>query len=232
MQPGTLFDDMTTQAHLLVAGATGSGKSTVIQGILCSLLQHTPEQVKLILIDPKAVELYTYRNAPHVITYADDPDAALQALQDTVTEIDRRKAVMRAQDLKEYPGGHIYIVIDEMVDLILRAKKPFTTLLQRITSIARAYRVHVIAATQHIPTIPTAIRCNLVAAIGLHTRNASDSRNIIGQRGCESLPWYGYGYYVPAGRDICRVSIPYTTDADVREALGLWTTAQPHLHAV
>lgn len=221
----TLFDDMAKQPHLLIAGATGSGKSVVINGILFNLLHAVPGQVQLILIDPKRVELVRYRDLPHTITYASEPDSMVQALASALTITDRRYAAMQRQRVLKWQGGQIYVVIDELADLMTTDKKHVMPLIQRLCQIGRAAGVHVIAATQCplSAVIPTPIKVNFDSRVGLRTRSAQDSRNILGVTGCERLPRYGQGYYMtPEGTYHYR--IPMYSDDRYETILRHWTS--------
>ena len=222
-----LYADMAQQTHLLIAGATGSGKSTVIDGILRAILHDAPTADRLILIDLKKVELIDYRDIPHTIMYADDDQEAIQALQTAIAYTDTRYADMQTRRIKEYDGSHIYIVIDELADLLTTVSKQAVPLIQRLCQIGRAARVHVIAATQHIPMIPTAIRCNFDSRIALRTVNAQDSRNIIYRPGAEKLPkprtaGRALGYYMTDGDPIL-YDIPMIPAAERRRIIDHWT---------
>lgn len=221
----TLFDDMTKQPHLLVAGATGSGKSVVVNGIIYNLTHDGPTTNQLILIDPKRVELAQYRDFPHCIRYASEPDTMIEALQYAMTVIESRYTAMSKKRLKKYDGSHVYVIIDELADLMTTQKKHVQPLLQRICQVGRAANVHVIACTQCplASVIPTAISVNFDARVGLRTRNAQDSRNILGTTGCELLPRYGQGFYLtPDGLQLYR--IPMYTDDQYNALISWWTS--------
>lgn len=222
-----LFADMAAQPHLLIAGATGSGKSTVIDGIINALLHDDPNEDRFILIDLKKVELIDYREIPHTIMYADDDQGAIQALQTAINFTNNRYADMQRRRIKHYDKSHIYVIIDEMADLLTTVSKQAVPLIQRLCQIGRAARVHVIAATQHIPMIPTAIRCNFDSRIALRTVNAQDSRNIIFRAGAEKLPkprtaGRALGYYMTDGDPIL-YDIPRVTDAERQRVIDHWT---------
>lgn len=185
-----LYADMATKPHLLIAGKTGSGKSTVLNGIIHALLHDGPDATRFIMIDLKRVELCEYRGLPHLHIYADDGRHALQALQQALAITEARYADMARRHIKQYDGSHLYIIIDEMADLltIKATKAPAEEMIQRLCQIGRGARVHVIGCTQHIPTIPTAIRCNFDNRVALRTTSAQDSRNIMYKAGAERLP--------------------------------------------
>ena len=225
-----LYADMASRSHLLIAGATGAGKSTVISGILHAILHDTPAADRLILIDLKMVELADYRGLPHVIAYADDNPGALQALQQALDIIAARYADMQRRRIKEYDGSHVYVIIDELADLMTTAGKEATPLLQRITQIGRGARCHLIAATQ-VPisaVIPTPIKVNFTASLGLMTRSAQDSRNIIYRTGCEKLPYppdagQAFGYYLRGPK--CELyQLPRTDEAERQRVIRHWST--------
>ena len=224
-----LYADMANQINLLIGGRIGSGKSTVIDGILHAILHDTPAADRLILIDLKKVELVEYRDLPHVVTYADDATSAIQALQTALMITNARYAEMQPRRLKEYNGSHLYIIIDELADMLTdnAIKKPAAELLQRIAQIGRGARVHIIAGTQHIPTVPTSIRCNFDSRLGLRTSTPQDSRNIIFRTGAEKLPnprieHRALGYYLTDGDPIL-YELPMVPDAERRRIIDHWT---------
>ena len=219
----TLYLDMAAQPHLLIAGATGSGKSVAINGILYTILHHSPATVQLILIDPKKVELVQYKDLPHVLDYAADLHTIPQALRHALKIIEDRYQEMQRDRVRKYDGADVYVVIDELADIVLTLKSSVLPLLQRIAQIGRAARVHLIAATQ-CPlacVIPTPIKVNFDARLALRTRSAQDSRNILGVKGCEILPRYGYGYsMVPEGMTL--YEIPMIPDEDIDRICSYW----------
>ena len=221
----TLFSDMARQPHLLIAGATGSGKSVVVNGIIYNLLHAGPAENGLILIDPKRVELAAYKKTPHCIAYASEPDTMLSALKHAMQLTEQRYKSMQRKGVKKYPGGHIYVIIDELADLMTTQKKTVQPIIQRLCQIGRAANVHVIACTQ-CPlrdVIPTAIKVNFDSRVALRTRSAQDSRNILGLTGCELLPRYGQGYYMtPEGLTLYK--IPMYDSSDVKRIIEHWTT--------
>ena len=222
-----LFADMAAQPHLLIAGATGSGKSVVINGIIYTQLLHCPDKSAFIFIDPKRVELIQYKNIPHCLMYASEPDEMVNALQQTLSVIERRYRKMQEERIRMYTGSDIYVIIDELADLMTTNRKMVEPLLQRICQIGRAAKVHVIAATQCpiASVIPTEIKCNFDARVGLRTRSAQDSRNILGLAGCEQLPRYGQAYYMtPEGTDLW--NIPIYSDEQINALVAYWTSGR------
>ena len=227
-----LFYDMLHQTNLLIAGAAGSGKSVTINGLVTTILHDSPDTCELILVDPKRVELCEYRNLPHVRMYASEPADILDTLNRTLQIIDARYRTMQHQGQREFTGSHIYLIIDELTDILTTASiaKEAAVILQRICQIGRAARLHCVAGTQHIPTVPTAIRCNFDARLALRTTCAQDSRNIIGKNGAEKLPaprtvGKAYGYY-RNDVDLGLYEIPVYADEEHRRLLNYWQTAR------
>jgi S-DNA-T family DNA segregation ATPase FtsK/SpoIIIE len=223
MQYYSLYADMLEQTHLLIAGATGSGKSVVINGIIATSLKDSPAQVQYIFIDPKRVELAQYRPLPHCIAYASEPDSMIQALRTAMDIIESRYKAMQRQGARKYAGSHIYVVIDELADLMTTNKKQVQPLIQRIAQVGRAANVHIIAATQCplSAVIPTPIKVNFDSRVGLRTRSRQDSRNILGRGGCELLPSYGQGYYMTA-QGIELYKIPMYDQATTSTLIQHW----------
>ena len=219
----TLYRDMLTQPHLLVAGATGSGKSVVINGIIHTALLESPAKYQFILIDPKRVELSEYRKLPHVIRYASEPAEMVQALNYAMEITENRYKEMQRKHLRKYEGPAVYVIIDELADLMTTNRKQVQPLIQRLAQIGRAASVHIIAATQCplSAVIPTPIKVNFDARVALRTRSAQDSRNILGLKGCELLPRYGEGFYMtPDG--LTKYIIPMYTDAERQRIIKYW----------
>ena len=228
----TLYDSMAAQTHLLIAGRTGSGKSCVVNGIIQSqLVQKSCEEVQFIFIDPKRVELSQWKRIPHCLAYAsDNPADRLYALNLAIRMIEKRFTEMEAQGLKKYNGADILVIIDELADLLTTQKSDVLPLLQRIGQIGRAARVHLIACTQ-CPTaqiLSTQLRCNFDSILGLRTRSAQDSRNIIGMKGCEKLPDHGQGYYITPQREGI-VDLPLIPEEDLNKVAAHWSIRSNYL---
>lgn len=225
------FLDMADRPHLLIAGATGSGKSVALNGIITSLLMtESPARCQFVLIDPKKVELAQYARLPHSLRYASEHPDIVRALQWSIEETDRRFSRMQQQGVKEYNGPHMYVIIDELADLMVSIKKETLPLLQRLAQIGRAARVHLIACSQNIMavTIPTVLKCNFPAILGLRTANAQQSRFLIAATGCEMLPdpkreGRGYGF-LRDGADLEKLYI-YKYPDDVTASLLRWWTS-------
>ena len=225
-----LFRNALEQPHLLIAGATGSGKSVLINGLINTLMYRLPfdkpDGAQMILIDPKRVELAQYRILPHTLAHAAgyNPEAWISALSKAVRIMDERYSRMEAAGKRMYTGADLYIIIDEWASVYKsEVGKQAYKMILRLTSEGRAARVHVILATQ-VPKaniIPTEIRENMTARFALHTANSTQSRVIMDQNGCESLPRYGQGFYVkPEGTGLYK--IPYTTEAEIESNVAWW----------
>ena len=226
------FLRLADRPHLLIAGATGSGKSVALNGIIHSLLmKHSPFSVEFVLIDPKKVELVQYQEIPHTVRYASDHPEIVRSLQWAVDETDRRYTRMQQDRVKEFDGPDLYVVIDELADLMVSIKKETLPLLQRLAQIGRAAKVHVIACSQNVlaQTIPTVLKCNFSTILGLRTCNAQQSRFLISATGCEMLPnpakeGKGYGY-LRDGADLEKLLIYKYPQEEIDAAIAWWTSS-------
>lgn len=235
----TPFRALAEKPHLLIAGATGSGKSVALNGIIHTLLMtQSPFECQFVLIDPKKVELIQYESIPHTARYASEHPDIVRALQWALDETDRRFSCMQRDKLKEYNGPHLYVVIDELADLMVSIKKETLPLLQRLAQIGRAARVHVIACTQNVlaVTIPTVLKCNFSAILGLRTANKQQSRFLIADGGCEMLPdpkreGKGYGY-LRDGADLEKLMIYKYPESEINMAIAWWTSSACIANAV
>lgn len=223
-----LYKLLLDQKHLLVAGATGSGKSVVINGMLSVALYHFPGNdegsTNFILIDPKRVELYQYKDLPHTLYYASEPEDMIKALKIAMQVVDQRFLEMQRNHKKLYARGDIYVVIDEFADLMTTNGKQVVPLIQRLAQVGRAARCHIILATQ-CPLreiLPTKIKCNFDSIVGLRTARAQDSRNILGLPGLEKLPPYGEAYIQIPGRAIIYTDVPFTEEAETERLIKHW----------
>lgn len=193
--------DLAKMPHLLVAGQTGSGKSVMINTILTSMLYHnSPSDLKLILVDPKTVELTPYNDIPHLLTpVITEPEKCISALKWAVAEMERRYrtlAEVKKRNIAEYNNlkkeegmPYIVIVIDELADLMMMAARDVEALIVRIAQKARAVGIHLILATQRpsVDVITGLIKANVPARIAFTTASQVDSRTIIDQVGAEKL---------------------------------------------
>lgn len=233
-----LYADMLNQIHILIAGSTGSGKSTVVNGMIHAALRNSPVKVGFILIDPKGCELGEYAALPHVIDYANRPQDIPRALRGAVALMNNRLADMKRRRLREYDGSDVYVIIDELMPIMTRPdikRACYSTLLD-LLALARAAHIHVIACTQSpvSAVIPTPLKCNFDARLALRTVSAQDSKNIIGARGCECLPnpvieHRAEGYYM-RGPEITRYLLPRVEDTERRRIIDYWTHARPRRH--
>lgn len=224
----SLYRDMLKQPHLLIAGATGSGKSVVINGLVYTAMYNSPAAVQFILIDPKRVELVDYKPLPHTLMYASEPGEMVEALEKAMEITESRYKAMQRQRVKKYPGGALYVIIDELADLMTTARRQVQPLIQRLAQVGRAANVHIIAATQCplATVIPTPIKVNFDSRVALRTRSAQDSRNILGLTGCELLPRYGQGYYMtPDGLKL--YNIPMQPQEDINALVKYWQRSRP-----
>lgn len=223
-----LYRDILKQPHLLIAGATGSGKSVVINGLVYTAMYDSPAAVQFILIDPKRVELVDYKPLPHTLMYASEPGEMVEALEKAMDITESRYKAMQRQRVKKYPGGALYVIIDELADLMTTARRQVQPLIQRLAQVGRAANVHIIAATQCplATVIPTPIKVNFDSRVALRTRSAQDSRNILGLTGCELLPRYGQGYYMtPDGLKL--YNIPMQPQEDINALVKYWQRSRP-----
>ena len=206
---------MLKQTHLLIAGASGSGKSVLVNGLIASGLYELPFDmeggVQFILIDPKRVELAPYKDLPHTIGYASEPADMIALLQKAVSITEKRYREMEKQGRLMYDGSDIYVVIEELADLMTTNRRAVQPMIQRLCQIARAARVHVwmITQTPIAKVIPTELKVNADGIVALRTRCAQDSRNIIGHTGSELLPRYGEClYYSPDFMNTRHFNVP------------------------
>lgn len=233
-----LFTDILRQPHTLIAGATGSGKSVVMNGLIDTIMHRLPfDQVggaQMVLIDPKRVELADYKNLPHTLVHAggQNPEAWKNALNMAVRIMDGRYNRMEKNRQKEYTGGDVYVFIDEWASINSKTnplRKECVASLLRLVSEGRAAHVHVILATQ-VPkatVIPTEVRDNFVARLALMTENKLQSRVIIDTDGCEQFPspklaGYALGMYCLPGNDRTIYEMPYVKQDQIDQDLAWW----------
>ncbi len=196
-----MFTDLAKMPHMLIAGATGSGKSAMINSFLTSLLyRNSPNDMKLILVDPKRVELGLYNDIPHLLTpVIVEPEKCISALKWAVAEMERRYKLLAEvgnRNIIEYNKAHpdeampyIVIVIDEMADLMVLAAADVESLIVRLAQMARAIGIHLVLATQRpsVDVITGIIKANIPARLAFSVASQVDSRTILDQMGAEKL---------------------------------------------
>ena len=196
-----LYLEAVKQPHLLLAGCTGSGKSTVLHALIYTAILTEP-QSRFIMIDPKSIELWRYTATKQCIYYASEAVGIMHALQYAEKILLHRFHTMRTSSQVKTSEPPVYIVIDEYADIVNAIdrdiKRECMRIIQRISQLGRAARIVLWIATQSpvSSVIDTRIKCNIDSRIGLRTRSKQDSRNIIEKAGLESLPRYGEGYYM------------------------------------
>ena len=236
--------DLTKMPHLLVAGSTGSGKSVCINSIIVSILmRYKPNEVKLVLVDPKKVELTNYNGIPHLLCpVVSDPKKASLTLQRVVTEMDNRFQTFSDEEVKNITGynemiekynkkhpespqnkmPYIVVIIDELADLMLVASKEVEDSITRITQLARAAGIHLIVATQRPSTdvITGLIKNNIPSRIAFAVASQIDSRTILDQRGAERLLGKGDMLYFPMGEKApIRIQGCFVNDEEIKRII-------------
>jgi S-DNA-T family DNA segregation ATPase FtsK/SpoIIIE len=215
--------------HMIIAGATGSGKSVFLNSVITELLiKNTPDQLRLMLIDPKRVELNQYAGIQHLIgDVIDDPELADSALGDMVDVMSDRYKIMRdhgARHAAKLKLPKIVVVIDELADLMMVGRKSVESKIVRIAQLGRASSIHVLAATQRpsADVVTGLIKANMPARLAFRVASGVDSRIILDASGAQSLLGRGDGLYRSPGGDLVRVQAPYVADEEIKRVVDHW----------
>ena len=240
--------DLASMPHVLIAGSTGSGKSVAINAMIMSVLfKSTPEQVRMILVDPKRVELGMYEGIPHLFTpIITEAKLAANALRNAVREMERRLKLLAAnhvrnidqfnklfehgseylfEDVDQEPLPYIIIIIDELADLMMLDRSNVEESITRLAQMARAVGIHLVLATQRpsVDVITGLIKANVPTRMSFRLATKVDSRTIIDSNGAESLLGRGDMLYLPPGTSrVQRVHAPFVTEKEISEVVKFW----------
>lgn len=228
MQYWTDCEEMTQSGHLLIAGSTGSGKSVLLNSCIYSILKHSPVKAQFAFIDLKYVELANYKKLPHTLAYCTELQETINLLDACIYEMKRRYNIMALQGKKTFDGSTLYIVIDELADLLLTDKSTIKNQLQKIALLGRACKVQLICCTQcpNKKTIPANIIENFTNRVALRCMSAVQSRQILEIKGAENLPRYGQGI-LRNGYGYTKIAIPMTPETDIINRCQFWEQATP-----
>jgi S-DNA-T family DNA segregation ATPase FtsK/SpoIIIE len=241
--------DLNTMPHLLIAGSTGSGKSVAINAFIMSLLyKATPDEVRLILVDPKRLELGNYEGVPHLhVPIITEPKLASNALRNAVREMERRLKVLAekgVRNIDQYnklfdsstaslfddgseatPLPYIIIIIDELADLMMLDGQNVEASITRLAQMARAVGIHLVLATQRpsVDVITGLIKANFPARMSFRVATKIDSRTILDANGAEALLGRGDMLYLPNGSArVHRVHAPFVTEKEIAAVVEFW----------
>ena len=229
-----IVGDLVSMPHLLIAGTTGSGKSVCINTLILSVLyRHTPDTCKLILIDPKMLELSAYQGIPHLLSpVITEPKKATSALKWTVREMETRYRKMTEEGVRNISGfnekakkegkkvmPYIIVVVDEMADLMMVSGKQVENYIQRLAQMARAAGIHIIMATQRpsVDVITGTIKANFPTRISFQVTSKIDSRTILGEQGAEQLLGKGDMLFMSSASRMIRIHGPFVSDTEIEK---------------
>ena len=229
-----IVGDLVSMPHLLIAGTTGSGKSVCINTLILSILyKHTPETCKLILIDPKMLELSVYQGIPHLLSpVITEPKKATSALKWTVNEMETRYRKMTEEGVRNISSfndkakkegkkvmPYIIVVVDEMADLMMVSGKQVENYIQRLAQMARAAGIHIIMATQRpsVDVITGTIKANFPTRISFQVTSKIVSRTILGEQGAEQLLGKGDMLFMSSASRMIRIHGPFVSDAEIEK---------------
>ena len=226
----SVYKDIAEEQNVLIGGTTGSGKSVCLDGIIryLAVSKHPSAVVgggKLWLADPKRVDLNHYRSLPHTERYADTPEEIVQMMIDLADEMDARYDDMKARGIRKWDGGEIWLIIDELGDLMTTYRKEVQPCLTHLLQLCRASGIHIICCTQcpARAVISATLQINFTSALALRCASAIESRQIIKMPGAELLPRYGTGILLIGGEGCKEVKLPLTTDEQIDELLDYYT---------
>ncbi len=242
--------DLNSMPHLLIAGSTGAGKSVAINAMIMSILyKSTPDQVRLILVDPKRLELGNYEGVPHLFTpIITEPKLAANALRNAVREMERRLKLLAAkgvrnidqynklfdgdgtpslfgEDSEDKPLPYMVIIIDELADLMMLDSGNVEESVTRLAQMARAVGIHLVLATQRpsVDVITGLIKANFPARISFRVATKVDSRTILDANGAEALLGRGDMLYLPSGSArVHRLHAPFVTEKEIAAVVEFW----------